>query len=335
MNKLSTKRFDSIDGIRVIACICIVLMHVKANLNFSFSNDVLDFIVDQFTNFVFLFMTISAFGMCCGYYEKIKNNEISPVDFYSKRIKKLLPFFVFLIIIDLIVEHNIPSIIEGFANSTLLFNFLNKDLSVIGVAWFLGLVFMFYLLFPFFTYLFRNKKSAWFVTLIAVLMNIVSIYYFNVGRTNMFYSFVYFCVGGLIYLYKDNIICIFSKSRIYGIVFIILSIVFYFVLPSNNEYLLLLKWILLSASLVCYSISYNSNVLNNKITKYLGIISLELYLCHMVVFRALEKLNIISLFSNNLLSYICIFVMVFIGASLLSIGFNKAYSIFEKKVLKS
>ena len=37
-------------------------------------------------------MIISAFGMCCGYYNKIENNEISVNEFYKKRFQKILPF---------------------------------------------------------------------------------------------------------------------------------------------------------------------------------------------------------------------------------------------------
>ena len=165
------KRYDSINGLRLIACFGIVLMHVKANINYSLNSYWPNLIIGEFTNFVFLFMVISSFGMCCGYFNKIKNNEISPESFYSKRILKTLPFFIALLLLDVIIEHNLPSLIEAFANSTLMFGLLQKDIEVLGVAWFLGLVFIFYFLFPFFTYLFSNKKRAWFTTIVALLMN--------------------------------------------------------------------------------------------------------------------------------------------------------------------
>ena len=68
------KRYDSLNGLRTFACIGIILMHVKSNMNYQFGN-YLDIIINSFTQFVFLFMVISAFSMCCGYYEKIKNNN--------------------------------------------------------------------------------------------------------------------------------------------------------------------------------------------------------------------------------------------------------------------
>ena len=196
--------FFSINGLKALACLGIILMHLKSNLDYQLAGNFPIIMISNFTNFVFLFMIISSFGLCCGYYEKIKNNQINPEKFYSKRIKKILPFFAFLVVLDIIIEHNISSIIEGMADLTLLFGLLQKDISVVGVGWFLGLIFIFYLMFPFFTYLFSNKRRALIITIISIFMNFSCIYYFNVGRTNMFYSFVYFCIGGLIYLYKNN-----------------------------------------------------------------------------------------------------------------------------------
>lgn len=318
-------RYDSINGLRVLACIGIVLMHVCSNIGYKVSGRIPNLVISEFTNFVFLFMVISSFGLCCGYYNKIKNNELNMEKFYSKRIFKILPFFLFLILLDLIIEHNIPSLIEGFADSTLLFGFLQKEINVVGVAWFIGLVFIFYLMFPYFTFLFSNKKRAWLTTIVAVLMNLVCVYYFNVGRENMFYSFIYFCIGGLIYIYKDSIIKLFSKSRIIGLIFIFISIALYFIMPTKNEYLILPRILLVSASLLCYAISYKSVILDNKVTKFVGDISFEIYLCHMVIFRMLEKLHITKLFSNNWLSYITTSIIVVAGAIILSIIFKKIY----------
>ena len=335
MNKqITNNRYEAINGLRTIACLGIVLMHVKANISYSLPGDVLIRVISSFTNFVYLFMIISSFGMCCGYFDKIKNNEISPEKFYSKRINKILPFFLFLILIDVLIEHNISSLIEGFADSTLLFGLLQKKIEVIGVGWFLGLVFIFYIMFPYFTYLFGNKKRAWLTTIVSILMNLSCIYYFNVGRTNMFYSFIFFCIGGLIYLYKENIIKLFSKSRVIGLLTVAISIIIYFILPISNEYLIPLKSSLLSLSLISYAISYNSKVLNNKITKYIGEISFEIYLCHMVIFRIIEKLRLTNLFGNNLISYIFTILIAFFGSIFLSIAFKKLLPIAYGKPKK-
>lgn len=129
------KKINSINGLRTIACIGIILMHINANVNYELDNEVLNMVINSFTQFVYLFMIVSSFSMCCGYYEKIKNNQITMNDFYKKRFKKILPFFAFLVIINTLLERTVTSVYEGFADVTLLFGLLPVNgLSAIGVA---------------------------------------------------------------------------------------------------------------------------------------------------------------------------------------------------------
>lgn len=100
------KRYDSLNGIRAIACLGIALMHVKSNLSYTVPGNVLNLIINELGNLTILFMVLSAFAMCCGYYDKIKANRISIEDFYKKRFKKVLPFFLFLVILDVLIEHS-------------------------------------------------------------------------------------------------------------------------------------------------------------------------------------------------------------------------------------
>ena len=94
------KYYGSIDGLRTAACIGIVMMHVASNSNYSLDGFLSESVIPSFTNFVFLFMAVSAFGMCCGYYEKVLGGQISFSDFYGKRFKKILPFFGILVLLD-------------------------------------------------------------------------------------------------------------------------------------------------------------------------------------------------------------------------------------------
>lgn len=334
LNKDKNLIFNEINGLRVLACMCIVLMHIKANISYSLPGFIPNLIIDQFGNFVFLFMTISAFSMCCGYYNKIKKNEVSVEQFYSKRIKKILPFFLFLILLDVIINHSLSSIIEGFADFTLLFNFIPKEITVIGVGWFLGLIFMFYIIFPYYVYLFSNKRRAWTTTIISILMNISCLFYFDIGRENMFFSLVYFCIGGLIFLYKDIIIDFFKKNRIFGLLFVIISIFIYYFTSLNNEYLMLIKTSLISLSFLCYAISYKSILLNNKITKFLGNISFHIYLCHMVIFKILDRFNLLHVINNNWISYLIVFIAVILGAIVLAKLFERVMIVIEKRKIK-
>ena len=143
---MNRKRYGAIDGLRTIACVGIVLMHVAANNSYSISGFIYESVIPSFTNFVFLFMIVSAFGMCCGYYEKIIDNKISFNTFYGKRFKKILPFFGLLVLLDVIMSPSAGALYEAFADLSLLFGFLPNagNISVIGVGWFIGLFISFF-----------------------------------------------------------------------------------------------------------------------------------------------------------------------------------------------
>ena len=212
-----TKRenYNSLDGLRAYSAVGIAMMHFLANiksgqLSWMPANHVIGF----FTNFVYLFFMVSSFSMCCGYYERVKSGQVSMNEFYAKRYKRIWPFFALLCLIGLAFDHTIGGVWQTFADLTLCFNLLpNPDIQIIGVGWFLGLVFLFYIMFPFFTFLINSKKRAWFVLAVAIAFHFIGRFYFfkepfvdfEVGRHNMVFSMPYFLIGGIIYLYRREL----------------------------------------------------------------------------------------------------------------------------------
>lgn len=133
------KKYDSLDGIRAYAAILILAMHVFENSKYNEISNVVSIRIDLLKWLVYLFMILSGFSLCCGYYEKFKNQEISIEGFY----KKILPFFTVMVIMDCLTDFSFNSVIEGIADVTLVFALLpNANISVLGVGWFLGVVFL-------------------------------------------------------------------------------------------------------------------------------------------------------------------------------------------------
>ena len=71
-------------------------------------------------------------------------------------------------------------------------------------------------------------------------------------------------------------------------------------------------------------------ILSNPVTRFLGDISLEMYLCHMVVFRLLEKVGLIHLFSSDWLSFSIAAVGTLAGTVVLSVTFKMMLKLAEK-----
>ncbi|MBU5480111.1 acyltransferase family protein [Blautia sp. MSJ-19] len=322
---MKKKHYGAIDGLRMIAAFGIVMMHMSTNNNYEIEGFVYNRIIPSFTNFVYLFMVVSAFGMCCGYYQKVLNNQISWSDFYGKRFKKILPFFGLLVLIDVVMSHSLGSLCEGFADLTLVFGFLPADsISVIGVGWFLGLVFVFYLIFPFFCVLIENKRRAWMAFGVSLIYNFVCICYFDVGRKNILYSACFFLAGGLIYLYRNQI-ARFNSWIMLGAAWI--SIVLYYVIGGYS-----VMNLLVSAMLLMYAITKTGGLLDNRVTKFFSGISMEIYLSHMFIFRVIEKLGIHTVLGNGWLQYIVTVVVVIAGASVFAIVMQKIFNGISKKL---
>ena len=295
------KHYDAIDGLRAFSAIGIVLMHVLANGAYLLDGFVFDSLIPSFTNLVFLFMIISGFSMCCGYYDKVINNEITVGQFYSKRYAKIWPFFALLCILDLIISPSVNSLYEVFANLTLCFGLLpDANISVIGVGWFLGLVFVFYLIFPFFCYLLSSKKRAWFSFAVALAFNVFCSDYFGIGRNNFMYSAVFFLAGGLIFVYREQLTRVAEKYRWVVLGLCILLAIGYYVLGSSVVLLL----VLFSTYLIYALGIEKKGVLQNPVTRFLSGISMEIYLSHMVIYRVIEKIGFVHLFGDGILSYV-------------------------------
>ena len=326
-------RYEGIDGLKAYAIIGIALMHVLANGEYGIGGFVFERLIPSFTNLVFLFMMVSGFGMCCGYYQKIIDQKISIEDFYKKRYIKIWPYFALLCALDFVISPSKESLFEVFANLTLCQGFLpNAKISVIGVSWTLAVIFVFYMLFPFFCFLIGNRKRAWGVAVAALVFNWLCANYFKAGRTNIVYDAVYFIAGGLIFLYRKELAEFAAKYKVSVGAILLVATVAYFALGDNT-----LTMLFFCVAALVYTLGCKVwGVLVNPVAKFLGGISFEIYLCHMVIYRVLEKLHLVHLFGNGLLAYIFTAVAVICGSVVFSVCakwfLNKVETFLKERV---
>ncbi len=338
MSRSSSVHYGSFDGLRAIAAIGIMLMHYRVNVgdavrvqlstdNYLLYGPVISFL----TNFVYMFFIVSAFSMCCGYYRKFEvlgdKSSFDTNKFYAKRYARIWPFFALLVGIDFVLNPSWIEFYDCFADLTLAFNLLpNPHISAIGVGWFLGLVFLFYMLFPWFVFLLQSKKRAWFTFAVALAFHLIEMAYYmttefctedqiSAPRHNMVYSFPFFMAGGLLYLYRDRI----GDERlkpiwlIMAIAATVAQFVFKPMIFGENVFFVLVIFVLW----IMYAITGGYRIggikiLDNKVMKFLSGLSMEIYLSHMMMFRLLEKLHLENLISNPHLFYWTICVVGFV-----------------------
>lgn len=330
-------KYESLDGLRAYSAIGIVLMHVLSNFPVKVSENLLTtFVIPWFTNLVFLFFMISSFSLCCGYYNRFKEGDVRPDVFYKKRYQRVFPFFAILVFLDLLVSPSLKSFFEGSVELTMMFSLLpNPKVSVIGVSWFLGVIFLFYIMFPFFVFLINTKKRAWLSLLISIFVcvvvgvNLKGLMPFDIEpirRNNILYCMPYFILGGIIFLYKDFLR--YSKRK--GLMFLILallSLTIYFCLMINGGVAPFVDLFVFGFVLV-WAISSKTRLLNNKVVRYISGISMEIYLSHMLIFRVLEKFHFEKYIQNADLLYVLISILTILGAVVFSHVVK--YKILEK-----
>lgn len=322
MSMSEVKKYRNIDALRSFGCLAIIAWHVKANTNLNGGGVLTERIIPSFDYLVYLFMIISGFGMCNGYYKKLKDGNYDLNKFYSRRYKKTVPFFSILIIMNCILEFNRESIFEGLMEITMLFGFLpNNSLSVIGVAWTLGAIFAFYIIFPFVVFLLNDKRRGVISLIVALGITYMCQSYFMTEKFvtsnfTMRHSFLfclpYFLSGGLIYLYRNELSATVNLHKSAVLLGCVILAVGYLLSPDEigGFDLIVPKTLILYSAMVCAVLGEQNKWLSNRLTRFISEISMEMYLAHMVVFRVVEKLHIENVCHNAILRYVITYFMV-------------------------
>jgi len=319
------KKYNSLNGLRAIAAIGIVLMHVRANFDVGVAHHfIYTNVIAKMSDFVFLFMMISAFSLCCGYYDKFKNGTITPNKFYKRRYSRILPFFSVLVILSIIIPHSpnkvavaraplqflgdsgfspyIERVFEGFTELTLSYGLLpNPSMSIMGVGWFLGVIFVFYMLFPFFIFMIDNKRRSWYSFIVVNILCFITISYFysdkfisfNAIPKNIIYNAPFFVLGGILFLHRELIERIVCKNHLISLsACIIFSAAYFLWADTKMSYSGVVIICLVMGCWLVFAIGSNSKLLHNPTIDYLGNISMEIYLSHMLSFRIVKMLNL-------------------------------------------
>lgn len=310
---MEKNQYEGLNLIRAIASIGIILMHVLILGEFNFP--LFGNAVKKMSSFVELFFILSGFAMSCGYYYKIKNGQISLDKFYKKRFIKVVPLFLVVVVVEALFTWEFPkTIFEVIANASMLFGFMsNNSLEVASLGWTLGVIFGFYVMFPFFVFSIYTKKRAWISLICSYVLHFVcQIYFLEKGQyQNIILWLFEFVIGGILFLYREELIAFFKK-RLYRIVLVcglIVITLFYYCGWQHGYDMGLLTPYVFSVWMIMGIIS-DGVLVNNRLIQYLGRISFEIYLLQMLVFRVVQRIGIIYLAGKGTIGLIFATVIV-------------------------
>lgn len=324
MSNNKREYYPNLNGMKALACIGIIIMHIAANQKYAVP-PILNRVIVSMDDLVYLFMIISAFGISVGYAHKLTSGTMDYFYFYKRRYQKLWPFFTFLILISLILDHRSVAIAEGLIETSMLFGFLpNNNLDIVGVGWTVGVIFVFYFTFPVFIALLQNRIS----TLLSVLYCVLSPYllqaYFLTSpfvvknfqvRHTFIFCIPFFVAGCLIYKHRQMMISVWNKHpRILGTIFLLAIAIYYFTPAMIGQIpLYVYKVLLVFILFLWYAISRRHVWLSNPFMNYLGSISMEMYLAQMVVFRLLQRLNLVYVFGKTFIGLLAVTIVECVG----------------------
>lgn len=316
-----TKYRPEIDGLRTIAVFSVIIFHLNSSL------------LPGGYYGVDIFLVISGYLITSHIYKQLNDNQFSFKQFWLRRIKRLLPTLLFVIISTLLTAYfilfkpnifsiandAIPSVLSYF-NIHAYLNFGNywgkkADSSFFLHTWSLSLEEQFYLFYPiflFFTYKFF--KTIYYPIIFLIIVSLI-LFSFNYSNDSAFYLLPFriweLSLGGLIALSssKSNS----NKNDILvtlGLLLILFTL--YFADKKINFHVLT---IIISTCVVIKYIRTNSviyNVLSSSIFTHFGKLSYSLYLWHWPVILFFDNFSFKFQDVNLYVKYILILFITYI-----------------------
>ncbi len=338
-----------IDGLRAIAVLAVILYHAQITVlgHQPFQGGFIG---------VDIFFVISGYLITSIIYkELIASSSFSFKYFYERRIRRILPIYLFIgfvtiLLCYLILPHklfnfNFSSFVSSlffvsnyfFYNEALQYSALgNTDIFLLH-TWSLSVEEQFYLIFPIlFLFIFKKFNYKYFFISLFIFGLIVSIY-FSLTKPNFsFYSlptrFFELLLGSLVCFYEKDIKERFNQySKLFcfvGFFLIIFSILLFSHETLHPSHLTLIP---LFGTILIIIFSNNNDylikIISSKVIVFIGLISYSLYLWHYPIFLTVKYFNLVEgLLYKKLLLMVFIFVISYLSYRFIEKPFRRSYS---------
>ncbi|MGB3802152.1 MAG: acyltransferase [Lewinella sp.] len=289
-----------IDGLRALAVVAVILFHLGFLPNGYLGVDV--------------FFVISGYLITSIVYGKSEAGKFSIVDFYERRIRRIIPLLLVITIIALALGLvlMLPDDLENLAQSTVASNVsannilmyltssdywsVRNDYKPLMHTWSLGIEEQFYLLYPFIFFLLSGPRLKY-IKYVLLLLTVASLGAFLVQENEaakfyfIQYRFFELAAGGLGAIFFQKSVFSnyqFGRYTLYGLLAATAAIMFLPVLPTNE--LRVLATTVLSLGLLIVGKQYFDTdkayawIIANPVMTFIGAISYSLYMWHQLVF---------------------------------------------------
>ncbi len=347
----SQKRDELIDVLRGLAIILVLMLHFHLSYPLVFSDSLaLNFLMNG--NYgVTIFFVISGYLISSNALKRYGDlGQINIKHFYFLRCARILsPLVLALIVISLFYALDFKSFTnsvykEGIDNPSLgltIFSVLTFWHNVmmdyygyfnyaVNIYWSLSVEEFFYLIFPL-SCLFLRKTKLIILMLVSIVL-IAPIYRYISRKDEIIFMYSYLAcfdsiaIGILVSLFKNNIKSLRQKSVYFRLLGFALMAYVYFILGIHGFETIGFSLMSLGAGLVILSSDiehFKSNIVT-KIIAFLGSISYELYLFHIIVLGLMR--NVIAPKSLSGLPTTCLLLVFLLCSTLIGYFIARFYS---------
>jgi peptidoglycan/LPS O-acetylase OafA/YrhL len=298
-----------IDGLRGISVLAVIIYHLNSR-----------FLINGFLG-VDVFFVISGFLITSIISEKINSGSFSILNFYERRIKRLLPVYFLIVLIFtlfaiiIMLPYQLKDYFQSIASSVLfLSNYFfyyesdyfapSSEFYPLVHTWSLSIEEQFYLFYPLFLILINKyfKRSISYILAILVILSLTYSIYLEATNPSLgFYSlgsrFWELGSGGLFATLSLNSTFARKKSRkweiLCGFSFLILLALFFDIsyLPSNLQLSFAKILVCLSSGILILNLEKSvllSRLLRGRFLLKMGILSYSLYMFHQPILALLK-----------------------------------------------
>lgn len=309
-NQIPLKRLDSIESLRGVAALMIVLFHLVELAHLPLPHG-LEFVRSHFGMGVPLFYTLSGFVLTFGYANKLSDSQSEVISFYVRRFFRIAPLFY----VVLISWRGLGWLLWGWSDSgqsillniTFLFGLVpGEHESLVMAGWSIGVEMLFYLIFPVLLTLLRGLGStfsalilSWFISA-AVSNAFTAAGLSSYAYMNVLTQMPFFVAGMLCYRvwHARN----FEQGRTGWLYLAIALLLIILMVIDNRMYLALNNlrfgalhhniWSIVFALLIYASCTLQLRFLTRGPLRWFGRRSFSAYLMHTLVIVFIIKTNI-------------------------------------------